>query len=957
MQVSFRDPDVIAVRAAAKRRIAELLMGVRELPAPLSLAGRAIDGLHVIGVQPDGASAVLEIGTPQLLATLRARPLTQGGVVTSLRKRRPGQVVAIDVEPRGVHARPHIEALSSVARHIESEVGPDALQKVTELLTELRQMPSDRELDVYRFAVAGIGGHMAMIRTGLRCNQDCTFCWQSREWTDFPPAQILTWIDDFRAAGFVDLVISGGEPTLDRSLPDYIRHAKSIGFEQVGIESNAIQMAKPGFAERLREAGLDCALVSLHSPDAAVSDAETRAPGTHVRTVAGIRRLLDVGSQVILNVLMTPRTLPTLKDWPAFAAQHFGGTTLLRQIIFSIPCKPFDASHAVDVVPDPYEVAAVLPGVVQEALRLGLPVNGLEMPCGPPMCAFGADARVATLAPLPAPIDFRTHVPACEKCAARPFCFGPRNEQIELFGDEWVTPIVSLPGDVARTHVPQRPAHRPPGPLRIARPDTHRVTIPDGPAALTSGGSDTGKSTIDDEVAAENVAVAREVLAPLFEPVAQRALTVTRLAADPRMPAVTFELSSGGSSVEVRLGPRDEREKTYLRTPSFDVSYRSDLGDTQHRPLTPALRTALALLKRALELTDRGGHRFACPQLPASAPPVAPTKSEEPRKDVLDHRWDRAAFDAAVGPAFAAARDKDWVVVMVKQGCEQHCVFCPLPDRDKTNPRWGEIRPDDQLEDILHQLRRARAFGARYVAIGANEPLSFPHLWEVLTEATALGYERINLQSTALPLSERAMAERLSAFERVEMLIPIYGATAAEHEAITQTPGSFDRLCTALGHIVELGAPRFRLQTLALASTFHRIDAIADFVKERFGTTLYVAPLRANRVGEREHLGDAARLSDVRALAIRRPELKMTEFPLCVLGPAQRERRAVDGLATSTVNLWAIGLEKPEDPTIVSDRGYGFAEACDGCAVKSECPGFLRPYLERHGGAEASPLE
>jgi len=218
---------------------------------------------------------------------------------------------------------------------------------------------------------------------------------------------ILTWIDDFRAAGFTDLVISGGEPTLDRSLPDYIRHAKSIGFQKVGIESNAIQMAKEGFAQRLHAAGLDCALVSLHSPDAAVSDAETRAPGTHVRTVVGIRNLLDAGVEVILNVLMTPRTLPTLHAWPGFAASHFGGTSLLRQIIFSIPCKPFDTALAADVVPDPYEVMAVLPGVIEEALRYGLPVNGLEMPCGPPMCAFGADARVATLAPLPAPIAVR----------------------------------------------------------------------------------------------------------------------------------------------------------------------------------------------------------------------------------------------------------------------------------------------------------------------------------------------------------------------------------------------------------------------------------------------------------------------------------------------------------------------------------------------------------------------
>jgi MoaA/NifB/PqqE/SkfB family radical SAM enzyme len=714
----------------------------------------------------------------------------------------------------------------------------------------------------------------------------------------------------------------------------------------------------------LHDAGLDCALVSLHSPDAAVSDAETRAPGTHVRTVAGIRNLLYAGVQVILNVLMTPRTLPTLHAWPAFAASHFGGTSLLRQIIFSIPCKPFDTDLATEVVPDPYEVSAVLPGVIEEALRLGLPVNGLEMPCGPPMCAFGADARVATLAPLPGPIDFRTHVPACDPCAARPFCFGPRNEQIELFGDEWVVPIRTLPGDVSRTVVPQRPLEPR---RRASEPAAERGG--DDPPPVVEGASTQAETAFDEALAARNVAVAREVLAPLFDPIAQRALLVSRLEADPREPAVSFDLSAGGASIEVRLRPRDETAKAFLRTPSFDVSYRSD-HDQQHRPLTPTLKTALALLKRALELTDRGGYQFEQPI--GAAPSASPSPSSRsasrslpvigerrdpgPRKDVLNHRWDRAVFDAAVEPAFVAAAEKEWVVSMIKQGCEQHCVFCPSADKDKTNSRWSEIAPTEQLDDTIHQLRRARALGARNVAIGANEPLSFPFIFEVLEEATRLGFERINLQSTALPLSNRSMAERLAKLDRVELLIPIYGATAAEHESITHTAGSFDRLCTALDHIVALGAPRFRLQTLALASTFHRIEAIADFVRERFDTTLFVAPLRANRVGEREHLGDAARLADVRALAHRRPELKMTEFPLCVLGPSQRERRAVDRLATTTINLWALGLEQPEDPIIVRDRTYGFGDACAQCSARSECPGFLRPYLDQHGGAEAMPL-
>src|SRR5436190_5790326 len=119
----------------------------------------------------------------------------------------------------------------------------------------------------------------AIIRVGFRCNQDCGFCWQGRDWPGPPRAVLDGWIDEIAAGGVRRLVISGGEPTVYPELNDLVRHARALGL-RVLLQTNAIRMAKAGFAQDLADAGVDTLLVSYHAANPALSDFLTRAPGT-----------------------------------------------------------------------------------------------------------------------------------------------------------------------------------------------------------------------------------------------------------------------------------------------------------------------------------------------------------------------------------------------------------------------------------------------------------------------------------------------------------------------------------------------------------------------------------------------------------------------------------------------------------------------------------------------------
>lgn len=421
----FRDPPSLDAEAAEKKRlIAKVLVNAPQIPVNLPAFG-----LSLLDVQADKRSIDLLFGLRDPIARVRfewdksaGRPkITLVPVITDLQR----------------FARAFEVMISRLEKATTSERFEQAVGHAKELI----RLPVNIPLGFFRQLVAGLDEPQGLIRTGFLCNQDCGMCWQGRDWGRFGADQIVRWIEDLRRAGARSLIISGGEPTLDPELVRYVEHARRLGFTDITLETNAIQAAKPGQAERLAKAGITHAFVSLHSADPAISDAITRAPGTHERTVRGIHALLAANIPVVLNAVMTAEGIEQLPSLPDFIHDTFGKHPLLSSLMISQPTEPFERSLLPTVVPDPARVRTSLRATLDRAIALGITVRGLDGPCGPPLCAFGGDKRLLSGKPIPGPVDFRRYVPACDRCTVRTSCFGVRHVEVELFGESCVEPV------------------------------------------------------------------------------------------------------------------------------------------------------------------------------------------------------------------------------------------------------------------------------------------------------------------------------------------------------------------------------------------------------------------------------------------------------------------------------------------------------------------------------------
>jgi len=109
----------------------------------------------------------------------------------------------------------------------------------------------------------GTGGFMIIDLT-TRCNLKCARCFMDANGIGYvhePDLEtIRLLLDRARAArpnADVNILFSGGEPTLATSLLPAINHAKALGFKRLYMATNGIKLAQePGFARACRAAGL-----------------------------------------------------------------------------------------------------------------------------------------------------------------------------------------------------------------------------------------------------------------------------------------------------------------------------------------------------------------------------------------------------------------------------------------------------------------------------------------------------------------------------------------------------------------------------------------------------------------------------------------------------------------------------------------------------------------------------
>lgn len=361
-----------------------------------------------------------------------------------------------------------LRAIAAEVAKVARPLGDDERASgVVPLPRERQRVLSEYKSQFFLEAPDGKVRERRIVRVVFHCNQACDFCFVSRELPAVEHELIVKELREAAERGAV-LDLSGGEPTLNPRLPEYIALARQLGVPEVELQTNALAMADPDYARTLADAGLRQAFVSLHGTSAEVSDRVTAAPGTFEKTLEGARNLRAAGVAVRFNFVLCGYNVDELAGFPDFVDRE-----IHRKSPGSIPGINFSfAAASTDNVPrDPRliprfsDVAWALSAAHDRAVALGIPMSGFDSKCGVPACYMPRAIRDEHFAhDIPDEERARatgfTKSDACSRCELDRRCYGIRSTYAELHGVDELRPIVG--GELAppAERAPARAPHR-----------------------------------------------------------------------------------------------------------------------------------------------------------------------------------------------------------------------------------------------------------------------------------------------------------------------------------------------------------------------------------------------------------------------------------------------------------------------------------------------------------------
>ena len=292
------------------------------------------------------------------------------------------------------------------------------------------------------------------------------------------------------------------------------------------------------------------------------------------------------------------------------------------------------------------------------------------------------------------------------------------------------------------------------------------------------------------------------------------------------------------------------------------------------------------------------------------------------------------------------------LITLIVAGCDLNCIFCETPQGDSP-PRVSSLQSVKQALSVMRESTSG-------VYLTGGEPSGVPWIFDALRHAKSLGYRRIQMQSHAGRASDPAYAERLVQAGLTAIDIPFYGPTAEVHEAITKTPGSFERTLQGMRNLKQCGVEVCVHVTL-FQSNLESLSELVAFWNGLNPTAGYVQT--SGEVGQPGTYQRVAPSPSVVGSAFSDAiERAKPQFPLFIVDVAPchipdhadrivRWRGSIEESSSCLVMPYSDWLM-----TFTGGDSRAQGHVCRDCQVQEACDGLSNESLHLFGESELKPL-
>ena len=287
---------------------------------------------------------------------------------------------------------------------------------------------------------------MAELRVTLKCNERCPFCNTIVDKHTLPDnvvgtsPEIKGLIMQAARQGARAIVFTGGEPTLLKELPEWIRFTHAQGMD-AWIQTNGVIPSSESYWKGFSELP-DYVFVSFHTTRPERVKLLTGVGGTFFKKVNTLKLLKNNGVFFGVNFVITRLNMDEIPLIPDFLADLLGVGGY--DLTYSFVAPTGRAGRNKDLIPRVQDIQELLATAMDRSQRLGIPVIIPEN-CGFPRCVMPMYEDFFAASRRSEPIQFlaadRTKFSRCEACKYNSTCIGMWRTYVELYGDAEFQPV------------------------------------------------------------------------------------------------------------------------------------------------------------------------------------------------------------------------------------------------------------------------------------------------------------------------------------------------------------------------------------------------------------------------------------------------------------------------------------------------------------------------------------
>ncbi len=133
--------------------------------------------------------------------------------------------------------------------------------------------------------------------------------------------------------------------------------------------------------------------------------------------------------------------------------------------------------------------------------------------------------------------------------------------------------------------------------------------------------------------------------------------------------------------------------------------------------------------------------------------------------------------------------------VKVGYSCNNNCIHCVIANKRNLGDRT--------TNEYKKEMKGARK-NAEMIVITGGEPTMREDIFELVSYAKTLGFQRIFMQTNGRLFSYREFAEKMVGITGIDYVVAIHAHNVKIHDYITRVPGSFEQTVQGIKNLVEL---------------------------------------------------------------------------------------------------------------------------------------------------------